>query len=495
MQNSFFITLLILFLFGCTSSKREENKLESANPVLSEVDSLMIKKDFPFYHGVASGDPLNNSVIIWTRVTPKNHGQVKVNYQISTDSTMNVIVDSGIFETDSSRDYTVKVDIKNLLPGTTYYYQFRAFDKKSPIGRTKTIAENPTQVRLGFASCSNYAWGYFNAYRIMAEDTLDAVIHLGDYIYEHEQGVYEDSVLTRNHIPNKEIVTLKDYRTRYSQYRLDEDLKAVHAAHPFITIWDDHEITNNAYETGAQNHQSETEGNWKNRLSRAKKAYYEWMPIRENEGKHYRSFSFGKLANLIMLDTRVEGRTQQPKEVDSNKSDSTMHIMSDSQMKWLKKEIEKNHQWKIIGNQILFSDMFVFWSKSPILYNDGWSAYREDQKKVKDLLNSIEGAIIVTGDFHSSFAINKTVNKINPERNRFEEFVVPSITSANYDEDMSRDSALVYQKWYESKNDLSFCNLTDHGYFILKINEAGYNYEYKFVKTVSKPSKELISIK
>ena len=164
-------------------------------------------------------------------------------------------------------------------------------------------------------------------------------------------------------------------------------MKAVHAAHPFITIWDDHEITNNAYETGAQNHQSDTEGDWKNRLSRAKKAYYEWMPIRENEGKHYRSFSFGKLANLIMLDTRVEGRTQQPEEVDSNKSDSTMHIISDSQMKWLKKEIEKNHQWKIIGNQILFSDMFVFWSKSPILYNDGWSAYREDQKKVKGLLN------------------------------------------------------------------------------------------------------------
>lgn len=462
-------------MIACQPQNPSEKSQNNEKPNTSELDSLMDPEDFPFYHGVASGDPLTNSVIIWTRVTPKYHELITVKYQISEDPEMQKIIQTGIFKTDSSRDYTVKVDVKNLKPGKYYYYQFHALDKKSPIGRTKTIDENPNKIRLGFASCSNYAWGYFNAYRIMANDTLDAVIHLGDYIYEHQQGVYEDSLLQRDHIPNKEIISLQDYRTRYSQYRLDEDLKAVHAVHPFITIWDDHELANNAYDEGAQNH-NEGEGEWKSRLESAKKVYYEWMPIRENDGKHYRSFSFGNLANLIMIDTRTEGRTKQPESIDIDQVDSTMHIINKKQMAWLTNELQSNHHWKVIGNQILFSDVQVFFGKSPQLYNDGWSAYRNDQNLLKAIIEKIKGVILITGDFHSSFAIK--------EKN-YHEYVVPSITSANYDEEIGLDSALIYENWYKAKNPhLDYVNLKDHGYFVLELTEAACFSSFVFSKDI-----------
>jgi len=314
---------------------------------------------------------------------------------------------------------------------------------------------------LGFASCSNYAWGYFNAYRLMGEDSLDAVVHLGDYIYEHAPGTYEGQIKGRAHLPAKEIITLEDYRTRYAQYRLDEDLQFAHAQHPFIVIWDDHELANNAYEEGAQNH-NEGEGDWKKRLAIAKKVYYEWMPIRENEGKHYRSFSFGKLANLIMVDTRADGRTVQPATVNTINADTSMHIIRQDQMNWLLTELLSDEEWKIIGNQILFSDIRVFFSKTSQLYNDGWSAYRNDHDLVEQVIREKGSNIVfVTGDFHSSFGING---------NNFTEFVVPSITSTNYDEDNGLDSAYLYQKWHKDANpEISYLNLIDHGYFVLEI--------------------------
>ncbi len=482
MKLSLFITTLF-FLLGCQANINKElpeKKLVEHNGL----EAFMDKKDAPFYHGVASGDPTQNAVVIWTRYTPMYHQIYSIHWEISTDNEFVNIIRKGKFETSAERDYTVKIDVQNLEAGKEYYYRFKDDNHISPIGKTKTLPKNPEKIKLAFASCSNFAWGYFNAYRMMGDDTLDVVIHLGDYIYEHEPEVYNAHMEGRSHIPVKEIISLQDYRTRYAQYRLDKDLQYSHAKHPFITIWDDHELANNAYKNGAGNHQ-ENEGDWQERLEAAKKAYYEWMPIRENNGQHYRSFSFGKLANLIMLDTRTEGRDIQPEMVDINNNDSTLHIINETHFDWLKEEINKDVQWKIIGSQIMFSDLKIFFSKTPQLYNDGWSAYRYDQKKMLDLMESVNGAVIISGDFHSSFAIREVKSESPHQSKQFIEYVVPSISSANYDEDYGLDSAKIYKNWYDLANEnLIFSDLTDHGYFTLELTNKTSIGTYRYVDNV-----------
>lgn len=277
----------------------------------------------PFYHGVASGDPLEDAVIIWTRITT-NNPLVSGTWKVSRNATMTSVVAQGQFTTDQSKDFTVKVDVKGLQDFTTYYYQFEAEGKKSIVGKTRTAPaknEMVDNVRFAIVSCSNYQGGYFNAYNQIAKRSdIDAVIHLGDYIYEYETGGYgDDNLIDRGHLPNKEIVTLNDYRVRHSYYKLDPMLRNIHQQHPFITIWDDHEFANDANQFGAENHQPQSEGNWQTRKNNAYKAYFEWMPIRANtieEYRLYRKISYGSLMDLVMLDTRIEGRDTQ---VDSSK--------------------------------------------------------------------------------------------------------------------------------------------------------------------------------
>lgn len=478
-----FSFFLMIFLLSCSQPAEQKDNQKDAPKVKVDrygLDALMDPALAPFYHGVASGDPLNDAVIIWTRLTPEFHGSYEVTWEMAQDSAFRNIVKQGKTTTDSSRDYTVKIDVKELQADTRYYYRFQWEGKYSAVGKTKTLPEGkPKQVNLAFASCSNYAWGYFNAYRKMANDTVDAVVHLGDYIYEHEQDVYANKQLARYHLPNKEIISVSDYRTRYALYRLDPDLQAVHAAHPFIVIWDDHEITNNTYATGAQNHQKE-EGDWSTRLATAKKVYYEWMPIREHNGQHYRSFVFGDLLRLVMLDTRTDGRTIQPDVVDVNDNDSSKHIIHPNQMKWLENELAKTEKWKVIGNQILLSDMFIFFEPSPMLYADGWSAYRYDQQRLMDAFSKNDRVVVVTGDFHSAFVWNGKAGK-----NKYLEFVVPSVTSANYDEDLGMDSAAVYRSYYMKKNpSLDFVDLMQHGYLLLHADSAAISGQFVFMESV-----------
>lgn len=269
----------------------------------------------PFYHGVASGDPTDNAVIIWTRITT-NDPNATVNWSVATDPSMNTIVTSGTYTTDALVDFTVKVDVTNLNPNTSYYYQFETSGQYSLIGKTRTAPVGDiANVRFGVVSCSNYQNGYFNGYQELADRTdIDAIVHLGDYIYEYESGGYGyDDAIGRGHLPENEIITLSDYRVRYSYYRLDGMLRNLHQQHPFILIWDDHEFSNDANMYGAENHDPATEGDWNVRKNNAYKAYFEWMPVRANtieEYRLYRTFSYGNLLDLVMLDTRIQGREE-----------------------------------------------------------------------------------------------------------------------------------------------------------------------------------------
>ena len=269
-----------------------------------------------FSHGIASGDPTQNAVILWTRVL--NGADMAKNitgsWQISKSADFNQLAASGAFKTGPKRDFTVKIDVAGLDADSQYYYRFSVGDIFSPIGKTKTLPRGSNPIDLAVVSCSNYSHGHFHVYGEISRRDYQAVLHLGDYIYEYAEGKYDNpKVLAqgRTSKPKTEILTLEDYRTRYANYRNDTNLQAAHAAHPFICVWDDHEVANDAWKGGAENH-NDGEGDFKARQQAAIRAYYEWLPIRETEatanGKIYRTFELGDLASLIMLDTRHIGR-------------------------------------------------------------------------------------------------------------------------------------------------------------------------------------------
>ncbi|MBI1250699.1 MAG: alkaline phosphatase [Alphaproteobacteria bacterium] len=272
-----------------------------------------------FAHGVASGDPQTDRVIIWTRVTPQTEGSVPVRWIVARNRGLSEVVQSEVVHATPERDYTVKIDVPGLRAGAPYFYGFLAGDQASPVGRTRTLPEGRlNELKLAVTSCASYPHGFFNAYEAIAErDDVDAVIHLGDYLYEYGlSGFGGDAAVALGRIPQPDIecLSLADYRQRHAQYKAEPELQAAHAACPWIVAWDDHEIANDCWFGGAENHQ-QSEGRWSDRKAAALQAYFEWMPIRDPEaGKPqdaiYRSFQFGDLLTLAMLETRLLTRSK-----------------------------------------------------------------------------------------------------------------------------------------------------------------------------------------
>ena len=335
-----------------------------------------------FLHGVASGDPLQTQVIIWTRVTPTDSSaRLEVLWEVAKDAGFKHITATGKVLTTAAQDFTVKVDVTGLAAGQVYFYRFKSASKYSITGQTKTLATQVQSVQFAVCSCSNFPAGYFHVYKEMAKQDVDVVIHLGDYIYEYGMGGYatEEAVVMGRTLAddnNAEIIRLDDYRKRYALYRLDQDLQAAHQRHPFIVIWDDHELANDAWEKGAENHQSDTEGDFLERKLAALAAYFEWMPIRPIDDQHikiYRQFDFGTLVQLTMLDTRIIARNVQldyanymtATGLDIAKFQADLinparSLMGVEQRNWLLQKLQQSTAtWNVLGQQILMSKMFV----------------------------------------------------------------------------------------------------------------------------------------
>lgn len=451
-----------------------------------------------FQHGVASGDPLPDRVIIWTRVSvPTAEDYVEVRWTMSRDPQMNRIEHRGVAYTNPAFDYTVKVDVPRLNPGTTYYFQFSVGNTTSPIGRTKTApAGRVNRARFAVTSCSNHPYGFFNAYgRIAARADLDCVLHLGDYIYEYGNAEYGDGTrLGRIPSPNREIVTLADYRQRYSQYRMDPDLQAVHRQHPFIIVWDDHETTNNSSRDGAENHQPATEGDWYARKAVAVQAWMEWQPVRVNayeDGQIFRTFRYGDLMDLIMLDTRLYGRDTEVRANSPAILDPSRSLLGFEQEAWLYGQLgssaARNTRWRMLGQQVMMSQLVG--ADGP-LNPDQWDGYVPSRNRLLAQLaaQSISNVVVLTGDIHSSWANEISVNPFAAATatRQAVEFVTPGVTSPGIED---RAQATGFEQQIGSTHPhVRYLDLFNRGYLLVDLDRDRAQAEWYHMPTITERS-------
>lgn len=325
-----------------------------------------------FNYGVASGDPLADRVMLWTHA--KYEGlvvNVPLLYQVASDAAFNNIVSSGSVVASEATGYTAKADAVGLSAGLEYYFRFSCGRWVSAVGRTRTLpASNVSEVKLAVFSCSNYAFGFFNVYGEASNSDAQYALHLGDYIYEYKDGEYPSTPIAgRNHVPSTEIYSLADYRARHAQYKSDVNLKRLHGRMPVIAVWDDHEIANDAYMTGAENHTEGAEGAFVNRKAAAIQAYHEWLPIRTGADQSviYRSFNFGTLLSLHMLDTRLVGRDKQLVQADLSTASGQAtwqspgrQLLGTTQTSWLQNAMAASSaRWQVLGQQVVMASTWL----------------------------------------------------------------------------------------------------------------------------------------
>ncbi|MGW1140927.1 alkaline phosphatase D family protein [Streptomyces zhihengii] len=468
-----------------------------------------------FLHGVASGDPLPDGVLLWTRVTPGpdalpgsgRGADTPVRWEVAEDRDFTRIVARGDVTARAAGDHTVKADVRGLRPATVYHFRFSAGGAVSPAGRTRTAPAADAAapgIRFGVVSCANWEAGFFSAYRhLAARADLDAVLHLGDYIYEYAAGGYPSGGGVRAHEPRHEIVTLADYRTRHATYKTDPDLQALHAAHPVIAIWDDHEIANDAWAGGAENHTPGTEGDWAARAAAARQAYFEWMPVRAStEGTVYRRLRFGRLADLHLLDLRTF-RSQQTGIGDGDADDPERTITGRAQLDWLKAGLAgSDTAWRLVGTSVMISPV-AFGSlpahllgplvellglpKEGLAVNvDQWDGYTDDRRELLAHLtaHAVRNTVFLTGDIHMAWANDVPVQAATYplSRSAATEFVVTSVTSDNLDDVLNvapGTVSLVAQAAVRAANrHVKWVDMDGHGYGVLDVTSERTQMDY-----------------
>ena len=356
--------------------------------------------------------------MLWTRVSVAARDVVPVEWVVATEPSLASPVASGSVVAAPDRDHTVHVDVSGLRPASTYWYGFSVGDVRSPVGRTRTLpaAHDPAagRLRLGVVSCAHWATGYFNAYGRLAERDVDLVVHLGDYIYEAEA---KREKWTRYHRPRGRCLTLRDYRARHGQYKTDPDLQRLHARHPMVAVWDDHELAGNAWWDGAAGHDPWTDGDWPRRRAAAVRAYREWMPSgltdTDDPFRIWRTVPLGPLADLLLLDTRLAGREApaagRHPVVGLHRRDRA--LLSPEQWGWLERELRPGPagRWSLVASQVVVAPIHLQAARGAVggglIVNSGqWDGYPKERGRLLRLLAGRAGeALVLSGDLHSSW--------------------------------------------------------------------------------------------
>lgn len=479
----------------------------------------------PFKQGVASGDPQANSLVIWTATT--DYGAADLLWQVATEPSFENIVASGQVSTQAAEDYTAKLIVQGLAAHTAYFFRFIAANirnsqgvaYRSLVGRAKTLPALSAEVdalQFGMVSCSSYVHGFFNAYRQLARhDDLDYVLHLGDYVYEYpgvdpnaedpedyaDQAALDAGRVYKAH-NQVEMVTLEQYRDRHQHYKEDIDLQLLHTRYAFIHTWDDHEFADNTWDDdgagpggGGVNHQPNEDGVWQSRKNQAVQAYNEWMPIQPildlDAPVLYRSFSMGNLAELVVLDTRVEGRSIEPVIDVDDYDDPNRRMISNDQETWLKNKLTgaqfSGRRWKLVAQQVMMSHLQApgigggnpagEWGE--VFNTDQWDGYNQNRQRIFDHIKgaaagdelAIEDVVVLTGDIHTSWAMEMVQNPkqyLLGTQKYGVEFVVPSVTSPGL-----ADVANVLGTLISTYNPhIQYANLAKRGYAVLRIDHS-----------------------
>lgn len=414
----------------------------------------------------------------------------------------------GSLTASAAADHTVKADVRGLRPATHYYYRFTAGGQHSPVGRTRTAPAHDSaagNVRFGVVSCANWESGYFSPYRHLAARTdLDAVLHLGDYLYEYKSGEYpEFKYVVRPHSPAHELLTLADYRIRHGVHKTDPDALAMHATHPVVAIWDDHEFADNAWKGGATNHTPDSEGSWSARMAAAKQAYFEWMPVRPSTaGTTYRRLRFGTLADLHLLDLR-SFRDEQAKPGSGAVDDPSRTLTGRAQLDWLKAGLERSDTaWRLVGTSVMISqvafgavpakllgplaDILGIPKEGLAINTDQWDGYTDDRRELLSHLSDrgIDNTVFLTGDIHMAWANEVPLQAATYPADRpvATEFVVTSVTSDNVDDFLHvapHTISLAGVAALKAANrHVKWLDMDSHGYGVLDVNAERTQMDY-----------------
>lgn len=485
-----------------------------------------------FTHSVASGEPGDDSVLLWSRYVPAAGDSAHVRAEISDSADFTRIISGGAQITGPWRDWTTKITVGGLAPGKTYYFRFIAPDGSfSPVGRTKTLPAGPVaSFKAAIFSCSNMPYGYFNAYaHAVARGDIDLAIHLGDYYYEYQNGEYpeaKDAIAARYPAPATEILHLADYRLRYASYRLDPDLQALHQMMPMIVQWDDHESTNDSWEGGAQNHQAE-EGDWNIRRAASIQAYREWMPVSDEPWKAY---DIGTLATLFRTETRVLGRTKQPdiaplfRNFDVGKAlaefrdgawqDPAASMMGSQQEDWLahamRASVRSGQKWQIVGFGTIMGETTLpatatAWisadidpraktyilagiaaGKAGLPFNyDSWGGYPAARHRFLSSAQSMgANLVVISGDSHNAWAYDLAQGG----KAAGVEFAGHSVTSPGYESAGSVAPATLAATLVNANPELKWADTSQRGYMAMTITPTKVTNDWIMMDTIKAKS-------
>lgn len=491
-----------------------------------------------FTHDVASGEPGQHSVVLWTRYVPRTGGSGRLAWQVSPSPDFSRIAASGEAIAEGEQDHIVKPVAEGLAPGRWYYYRFRdPRGRLSPIGRTRTLPDGPVEsFRIALFSCSNMGFGWFNAYaHAAARSDVDLTIHVGDYLYEHARGDYPsptEAVRQRSIAPLGEIIHLADYRLRYAAYRSDPDLRLLHRRFPMIAMWDDHESANDSWVDGAQNHQPETEGPWPVRKAAAMRAYREWMPVSDAASETY---EIGELATVFRPETRLTGRTRQldlgaavrgqgdlkaalVRFRDTAWQDPAGTLLGIEQERWLmdglRRSTARGAKWQVIAQQVVMGSAALpkeaaSWvgpdasqrarddirvglaaSNAGLPFNfDSWDGYpAARQRLLESALNANANLVVLSGDSHNAWGFDLEVSGAPAGV----EFAGHSVTSPGFETDLPKIPAADLVRSMRVRNpNLKWADLSRRGYATVELTPKAATGEWLFMETVRRRTSRL----